>query len=53
MPLTKAKARKILKDKEIMGKPLTKKQKRFFGGIVGGDIKEEIVKVKKKKSKRK
>ena len=29
--LTKAKARKILKDGTVRGKPLTKRQKRFMG----------------------
>jgi hypothetical protein len=29
--LTKAKARKILRDGSVHGKKLTKKQKRFFG----------------------
>lgn len=33
---TKAKARKILRDGEIDGRPLTKKQKGFFGLIAGG-----------------
>ena len=31
-----AKARKILRDGKIRGKPLTPAQKRFFGAIVGG-----------------
>lgn len=34
--LTSAKARKILRDKKVRGKSLTKKQKRFFGAIAGG-----------------
>lgn len=34
--LTKAKARKMLRDKTAHGKPLTKKQKAFFGLIAGG-----------------
>lgn len=42
--LTKAKAKKILKDKTAKGKKLTGKQKRFFGAIAGGQ---------KKKSKKK
>jgi len=29
--LKSSKARKILKDKKVRGKKLTKKQKRFFG----------------------
>ena len=36
MPLTKSKARKILKDGTAKGKKLTKKQKKFFGAIAGG-----------------
>ena len=35
-PVSKAKARKILRDGEINGKPLTPKQEGFFGAIVGG-----------------
>lgn len=34
--ITPAKAKKILRDKEVRGKPLTAKQKRFFGAIAGG-----------------
>ena len=34
--LTKQKAKKILKDGVVRGKKLTKKQKRFFGAIAGG-----------------
>lgn len=34
--LTTIKAKKILSDKEVRGKKLTKKQKRFFGAIAGG-----------------
>ena len=34
--LTKAKAKKILRHGEVHGKPLTKKQKGFFGARVGG-----------------
>lgn len=34
--LTKTKARKILREGKARGKPLTKKQKRFFGAIAGG-----------------
>ena len=35
--LTKAKAREILKDGTAHGKKLTKKQKKFFGAIAGGE----------------
>ena len=34
--LTKAKAKKILKEGVARGKPLTKKQKGFFGARAGG-----------------
>ena len=34
--LTSAKAKKILYDKEVHGKPLTEKQRKFFGAIAGG-----------------
>jgi len=34
--LTRAKAKKILRDKSIRGKPLTQKQKGFFGARAGG-----------------
>ncbi len=35
-PVTPAKAKKILRDGEVHGKPLTEKQKKFFGRIAGG-----------------
>ena len=34
--MSPTKARKILKDGEIDGKPLTTKQKKFFGRLAGG-----------------
>lgn len=34
--LTKAKAKKILKDGSIRGHPLTEAQKGYFGAIAGG-----------------
>lgn len=34
--LTKAKARKILRDGSVRGHKLTAKQKRFFGARAGG-----------------
>lgn len=34
--LTKAKAKKILRDGKVHGKKLTAKQKRFFGARAGG-----------------
>lgn len=44
--LTKGKAKKILSDGSVKGHKLTKKQKRFFGAIAGG----QSAKRKKKKS---
>jgi hypothetical protein len=34
--ISKAKAKKVLKDGKIRGKKLTKKQKGFFGAHAGG-----------------
>jgi len=34
--LTKNKARKILHDKKVRGKKLTKKQRGFFGAVASG-----------------
>jgi hypothetical protein len=34
--LTRAKAKKILRDNQAQGKRLTGKQKRFFGAVAGG-----------------
>jgi hypothetical protein len=34
--LTVAKAKKILRDGKVHGKPLTARQKRFFGARAGG-----------------
>ena len=34
--ISRAKARKILHDGSVRGKPLTAKQKRFFGARVAG-----------------
>ncbi len=34
--LTKAKARKILRDRSVRGKKLTKKQRGLFGAKAGG-----------------
>jgi len=34
--LTSGKAKKILKENKARGKKLTKKQKKFFGAIAGG-----------------
>ncbi len=34
--ITRAKARKILRDKKIRGKKLTKKQRGFFGARAAG-----------------
>lgn len=34
--LTQMKARKILREGRAQGKPLSVKQKKFFGAVVGG-----------------
>lgn len=47
--LTKRKARKILRDGEVHGKPLTKKQKGFFGARAGGAPVKRKRKAKRKK----
>ena len=39
---SKAKARKILKDKEVRGKPLTKAQRGFFGLRAAGKTPERL-----------
>lgn len=43
--LTKKKAKKILRDGEVRGRKLTKKQRGFFGARAGG----QPIKRKKKK----
>ncbi len=45
--LTKAKAKLILSEGIIRGKPLTTKQKGFFGAIAGGTVKKKKRKKKK------
>jgi len=35
--LTAAKAKKILRDDQVRGKALTRKQKKFFGAVAGGE----------------
>jgi hypothetical protein len=35
-PVSKAKARTILHDKEVRGHPLTDRQRRFFGAVASG-----------------
>lgn len=46
--LSKAKAKKMLKEGVAHGRPLTKKQRKFFGLIAGGG---KVRKLKKKKRK--
>lgn len=46
--VTKAKAKKILKDGKIRGKKLTKKQRGYFGRIASG---KPLTKTKKKQKK--
>jgi len=50
--LTRAKAKKILRDGKIRGKPLTARQKRFFGAIVGGQRPRKKRKLKRVRRKR-
>lgn len=47
--LTKSKAKKILKHGEVHDKPLTEKQKKFFGAVASG----KTPKIKRKKKRRK
>jgi hypothetical protein len=47
--LTAAKAKKILKDGEVNGKPLTARQKRFFGLIASGERPSRLMKAGNKK----
>lgn len=35
--LTVEKAKKILKDGMVRGKPLTEQQRKFFGAVAGGE----------------
>ena len=35
--VSREKARKILRDGKINGKPLTEKQRKYFGAIAGGE----------------
>ena len=39
--ITASKAKEILKDDEIAGKPLEEKQKKFFGSVAGGETPED------------
>jgi len=47
--VTKAKARKILHDKTIRGKPLTAKQRGMFGAIASGKSRKVPAKKRKRK----
>jgi len=48
--LSKSKAKKMLEENEAQGKPLTKRQKRFFGFIAGGGTPTRLKKRPKKKA---
>lgn len=50
MALTKSKAKKILEEGVARGHKLTRRQKRFFGAIAGGQ--RPMSKHKRKKRKR-
>ena len=43
MKPTKAKAREILEDKMIKGKPITEKQRKFFGAVSSGSLKKNLM----------
>jgi len=47
-PVTQAKAKKILKDGEVNGKPLTEKQRKFFGRLAGGAKRIRVPKKRKR-----
>ncbi len=47
--ISAAKARKILRDKEIRGRPLTPAQRRYFGLIAGGGVPTRVGKRKRKR----
>ena len=43
---TQKKAKKILRDDTTQGKPLTDKQRGFFGAVAGGNVKPSKLKKK-------
>ena len=45
---SKTKARKILSDKSVRGKKLTKKQRGFFGAVASGKVRKMAEAVNKK-----
>ena len=40
-PLSSAKAREILQDGTVHGKPITDKQRRYFGAVASGKAKKK------------
>ena len=46
--VTKAKAKKILRDGTIRGRPLTAKQRGMFGAIAGGNSRKRATKKRRK-----
>ena len=48
MALSATKAKKILSDKEIRGKPLSKKQRGFFGLVASGKRPNQLAAIKNK-----
>lgn len=52
-PLNKAKAAKILKDKQAHGHPLTDAQKRYFGAVARGAVDYYSRQYNKRQTKRK
>ena len=51
--ISAVKAKKILKDGTIRGRPITSKQKKFFGLIAGGGKSSKLKKRRKKKRRNK
>ncbi len=47
--LTSSKAKTMLRDGTIRGKPITEKQREFFGFIAGGGVPTKKAKKRKKK----
>lgn len=52
-PVSRKKAKKILKDGQIRGKKLTESQEGLFGLIAGGGTPTKLKKTKRKKARRK
>lgn len=53
MALSMTKAKKILKDKTIRGKPITEKQRGLFGVIASGKQPQQLSAIKRANGKEK